>query len=72
MGSLCGFGGLSKVSSPKRVFSFLIIYKAEVHALNGGLLSAIYIIKLFILRCIMFLNGSEWGRIGLNGGLFLA
>ena len=53
-------------------FSLLIIYKAEVHALNGGLLSAIYIIKLLIFRCIMFPNGGEWGRMGLNGGLFLA
>ena len=63
MESLCGFGGLSKVSSPKR---------AEVRALNGGVLFAIYIIKLLIFRCIMFPNGGEWGRMGLNGGLFLA
>ena len=53
-------------------FSLLIIYKAEVRALNGGLLFAIYIIKLLIFRCIMFPNGGEWGRMGLNGGLFFA
>ena len=63
-------------ASPKctlpKVFPFLIIYKPEVHALNGGLLFAIYIIKVLIFRCIMFPSGGEWGRMGLNGGLFLA
>ena len=53
-------------------FSLLIIYKPEVHALNGGLLFAIYIIKLLIFRCIMFPNGGEWDGMGLNGCLFLA
>ena len=56
----------------QRRSSLLIIYKAEVHALNGGLLFVIYTIKLVRFRCIMFPSGGEWGRMGLNGGPFLA
>ena len=69
--SVCFWRPVQSEPSQTR-FSLLIIYKAGVSAVNGGLLSAIYIIKLLIFTCIMFPNGGEWGRMGLNGGLFLA
>ena len=58
---------LSRTHSP-----LLILYKPGVVALNGGLLFATYTIKLLIFRCIIFPNGGEWGRMGVNGGPFLA